>query len=103
MNPGASDHLSSTGMALDVILIAVAIPFIVWPEIRSPAMKTIVWTVFILHGGLSIYFEWKTGMLTKTPAQIYETLRRTGALKHRRFERLAFFLGIVAFAIAAWW
>ena len=103
MNTGASVYLAKAGMALDIAMIAVAIPFIFLPEIRNPTMKTIVWSLFMLQSGLSTYVAWKSGMLTKTPGQIYETIRQSGPPKRRRFEGIAFFLGFVAFALASWW
>jgi hypothetical protein len=103
MNADVSVRFAKAGTAIDIALIAVAIPFIFLPEIRIPMMKSIVWTLFMLQCGLSTYVAWKTGMLTKTPGQIYETIRQSGPPKRRRFEGIAFFLGFVAFAIAAWW
>jgi hypothetical protein len=103
MNAGASDHFAKAGMALDIAVIAIAVPFIFLPEIRNPTMKTIVWTIFMLHCGLSTYIAWKTGMLSKTPRQIYDTIRESGPPRRRRFEGIALFLGFVAFALGAWW
>ena len=103
MNTGASAHFAKAGMAVDVALIATAIPFIFLPEIRNPAMKALVWTFFMVQCGLSTYVAWKTQMLTKSPGQIYESIRQSGPPKRRRFEGIALVLGFVAFVLATWW
>jgi hypothetical protein len=103
VNNGASNLFTKVSVGLDAAVVAAALPFIFLPEIRSPTMRTIVWTLFMFQCGLSIYTGWKTGMLTKTPQQIYTTIRESGPPKRRRFEGIAFFLGFIAFAIGAWW
>ena len=102
MNADAPTRFAKTGMALDIALIAVAMVFIFFPEYRTPQLKAAVWLLFLLHGGISIYDSWKTGMLSKTPGQIYEKIRQSGPPKRRRFESLALFIGFIAFVISTW-
>ena len=102
MNADTTNRFSRTGMALDIGLIAVALLFIFFPEYRNPQLKAAVWVLFMLQCGILTYISWKTGMLSKTPGQIYETLRQSGAPKRRRFESPALFLGFVASVISIW-
>ncbi len=103
LSSSASVHFTKAGTILDGALLAVAIPFIFLPEIRDAAMKTAVWAVFMLQCGLSTYIAWKSGILTKTPGQLYESIQQSGPPKRRRLEALAFFVGLVALALATWW
>ena len=93
---------SRLGWTLDGILLVVASGVTFLPSARHPESKYAVFALWTLHGGLGIHTAWKAGLLAKTPGQLYRTIRVSGPPKRRRFEDLAFFMGLVGCVVASW-
>ncbi len=87
---------------MHLALIAFSAYAIFFPQHRSGMLQAVVGVLFLTETALFIYRDWKSGLLSSTPKQIYERFREVGPPKTPPIEILAFVMGFVAFIVISW-
>jgi hypothetical protein len=87
---------------LQVVLIATSAMAIFHSASRSARLHGLVGFLFAMEASARFYSDWKAGLLTSTPKQLYDRFRTTGPIRRSPLASIALFMGFVAVIIVKW-
>jgi hypothetical protein len=85
-------HLSTAATAT---LLIVATLLVLLPELRTPPMRVVLNGLAFPFFGLSLWQTYKSGFLTKTPRQIYQSYRMPNPPKRQENSLLKVLAGVM--------
>jgi hypothetical protein len=89
-------------LALQVALVVLSALAIFRPASRSDWLHGVVGLLFAVEASARFYSDWKAGLLTSTPRELYERFRTTGPIRRSPLASIALFMGFVAIIVLKW-
>jgi hypothetical protein len=85
-----------------MVLVATSALAIFHPASRRAWVHGLVGFLFAIEASARFCSDWKAGLLTSTPKQLYDRFRTTGPIRRSPLASIALFMGFVAVIIVKW-
>lgn len=88
--------------AVQLALIIASVIAIFEPSLRTPFLHQAIGFLFFVEVCASLYVDWKAGLLTSTPREIFERFRTTGRPRRRPLATLSMFMAFICIVVLNW-
>lgn len=97
MTPG----ISKLSRALQVTACVVCLVIVFAPEARSPSMRWLTFALLAASAGWSAWVDWRHGILSKTPTEVFQGFRsgELAPLRRTALDQFFFYLGLITVVV----
>ena len=93
---------SQLRVAIQIALAVTSAIAVFSPSLRTSTLHTVVGLLFIGEAGASIFVDWRAGLLSCSPSELYRKIKSGGRPRTKPLATLAWVLGFFAVVVIAW-
>ena len=88
--------------AIQLALVIASGVAIFEPSMRTPLLHQAIGLLFFAEASASLYVDWKAGLFSSTPRELYERFKTTGRPRRRPLATLSMFMGLICVVVISW-